>query len=76
MDPDIYNNYYDSMRNTQTDQDAFTKLQQEEIYERNTPEKLPELNPIATGQSARGTVRNSDEVDNATTLESSSKRKR
>lgn len=43
--------------------EAFIQYQQEEIYKRNNPEKLPELNPLATGMGARGIVRKRDSYD-------------
>lgn len=61
-----YNHYAE---NTYSNE-VFIQFQQEEIYARNNPEKLPELKPLATGMQARGVVRkresNDDESDTVT----------
>lgn len=45
--------------------EVFIQFQQEEIYKRNNPEKLPELKPLATGMGARGVVRKRESNDDA-----------
>ena len=61
-----YNHYAETTYSSE----AFIQFQQEEIYARNNPEKLPELKPLATGMQARGVVRkresNDDESDTVT----------
>lgn len=56
---DLYEDYYNTSTNT-PEQDDFMKWQQQEIYQRNNPDKLPELRPLASGQNARGVVRKPD----------------
>ncbi len=59
---DPYEDYYNTATNTPT-QDEFMKWQQQEIYQRNNPERLPDLKPLANEQDARGVVRESDSTN-------------
>lgn len=61
----LYEDYYHTSTNT-LEQEEFVKWQQQEIYQRNNPDKLPELGPLASGQDARGVVRKSESNNEST----------
>lgn len=67
---------FDHSHNISSNLENFTKLQLQDIYERNNPEKLPELRPLATGKDARGHLRSCDDLGPDNTSMDQAKRQR